>query len=128
MNAPQRRTTAYGALGGDRLAKGHRQDSTRSATRDPECARPALTVVGFRPDRHNTRLGFFDLRLDRIGLVVDDVVWDESYGKQFSAMPAAQDNRGKWRPVVTFADPRAKNAFQDAVRVAMADYLARGAR
>ena len=128
MKAPQRRTTAYGALGGDRLAMGHRQNSTRSADRDPECARPAVTVVGFRPDRQNTRLGFFDLRLDGLGLVVRDVVWHESCGKQFSAMPAAQDSRGKWRPVISFADLGTKTAFQDAVRTAMADYFAKGAR
>jgi hypothetical protein len=77
-----------------------------------------IRCLRFRAFKKNTLLGFADLELTRVGLILRDCTLHEKNGKRWIGFPAksftGQDGESKWTPLIEFAEGagEARKQFQ----------------
>jgi hypothetical protein len=91
----------------------------------------SILCVKFRRFKKRSLLGFVDLQLTRVGLVIRDCCWHQKDGKGWISFPAKSyvDESGgtHWMPLVEFAEGarKAREEFRkqaiEAIHAAVAD-------
>jgi hypothetical protein len=91
---------------------------------------PKITCRDFRQLRRNTLLGFAEIAIEELGLVIKDVALHSKNGSRWAAPPAKPqikdgtvviDDRGKpaYTPIIDFTSREARDRFSAAVIAAV---------
>lgn len=91
-----------------------------------------IHCIKFRSYRKNTLLGFADLELTRVGLVLRECPWHQHpNGKTWIAFPArpytGADGVPRWQPLAEFSPGADREEFQRQVRAAIDSYIKQAA-
>lgn len=92
-----------------------------------------LKAVNYKAISKNTLKGRVDL-ITPGGLRIKEVLWHESYGKEWVSMPAipweSQEGKKQWRSIIEFETPEVKDAWQmaalDAIHSLLGNTAGRG--
>lgn len=87
----------------------------------------SIKIVKFKEYQKGSLVGFVDMELVKVGMVIHGASWFNSNGKQWFNMPSEKytnsNGEEKYRPHLSFPDKEVYYAFQRAATDAMAEYM-----
>jgi hypothetical protein len=84
-----------------------------------------IRCIRFQPDLQNTRQGYADFELTKVGLIIRRCIWHKQGKKEWVAFHAHREDDGTWTHIVQFADSAQREQFRTLAVEAIHDFFAK---